>query len=204
MRLYDWNISIGAALFEDLSRLEVVMRNVLGKALQSLAATAGWPVPWYQHHSIYTAPARRALDDARGRASEGDRPVNHDRVISELSFGFWRFLCLRRYVSTLWVPALASAFVHHQHPRDPARVRREVAQRMEALHLLRNRIAHHQPIYRRDLRSDAEATRDLLGWVCPVTLRWHDRCSRALAVLDQRPEQDHRRSGPEAADEGDS
>ena len=87
VRLYDWNISIGAALFEDLSRLEVVIRNALSAALQALEEAAGWTVPWYEHNSTFTGPARRALSDARERASVGNRSATHDRIVSELNFG---------------------------------------------------------------------------------------------------------------------
>jgi hypothetical protein len=67
------------------------------------------------------------------------------KVISELNFGFWRFLTSDRYEQSLWGPALDHGFTA---PGATVRARRRaVEDRLAPLHLLRNRIAHCEPIF---------------------------------------------------------
>ncbi|WP_420612529.1 hypothetical protein [Candidatus Spongiisocius sp.] len=37
---------------------------------------------------------------------------------------------------------------------------------MQRLHFLRNRIAHHEPIYRRNLARDYRQLLEVVGWIC--------------------------------------
>jgi len=54
---------------------------------------------------------------------------------------------------------------------------------MRSLHLLRNRIAHHEPIYNRPLANLHEQALTVAGWVCPVTRQWMADRSRVPALL---------------------
>lgn len=55
------------------------------------------------------------------------------------------------------------------------------------LHVLRNRIAHHEPIHNRPLIELHELALTTAGWVCPVTRQWIADRSRVPALL-QGPE----------------
>ncbi len=46
--LYDWNTRAGAALHEDLGRLEVLFRNAMDDALVRYGSAQGWQNPWYR------------------------------------------------------------------------------------------------------------------------------------------------------------
>jgi hypothetical protein len=169
--LYDWNAHIAAAFLEDLGRLEVVLRNRFDEALTELTASAGRPPLWYDHKSLFPGKhARNALRDlrkAKQRATDhGKRAMIHNKVISELNFGFWRFLCSPRYHTTMWVPALAAQFPNHPSIENAAQIRTEVESRMRQLHFLRNRVAHHKPIHRRALTDDAALIFALAQWMC--------------------------------------
>jgi hypothetical protein len=43
---------------------------------------------------------------------------------------------------------------------------------VDGLHTLRNRIAHHEPIHRRNLDADAAAAFRLFGWLDAEVRRW--------------------------------
>ena len=88
----------------------------------------------------------------RRRATRrGKRSEVHGKVIAELGFGFWRYLYEPPYLTSLQVPA----FALHPSESNPPQVRSDVADRMQRLHFLPNRIAHHEPIHRRDLAGDS-------------------------------------------------
>lgn len=111
--LYDWNTEVGGAFHEDIGRFEVVFRNALDEALRQHGLDHGWRTVWYRRRQLFVGRhGQRAIEDiaaARRRASRGGPREIHGKVIAELSFGFWRFLCTRPYLTSLWVPALAAA-----------------------------------------------------------------------------------------------
>ena len=192
LRLYDWNSAVGGAMHADLGRLEVVFRNAVDMALKNLGASRAWAQPWYVQESLFRGrkgeAAREAITTAMHRASRRQRRAPaHGGVIAELGFGFWRFLCGPAYLTALWVPALASAFPHHPAQGDPRRIRAEVEHRMERLHLLRNRIAHHEPIFRRDLERDHNLLLELIGWMCVDSRTWVAAVSRTPETIAERP-----------------
>lgn len=192
IQLYDWNASAASALHGDLGRLEVIFRNTVDEALRRYGESQGWQGAWYRRTQLFPGRhARRAREDiavARQRATRGGRRAElHHRVIAELNFGFWRYLCEPPYLTSLWVPAVASVFRLHPSARYPEQVRADVADRMQRLHFLRNRIAHHEPIHRRDLSRDQEQLLELVGWICPDSRSWIAMTSRTPWVIAARP-----------------
>lgn len=125
---------------------------------------------------------------ARRRVYKTNRGERPSRVITELSFGFWTFLLSRKYEASLWTGALRHSFPNLQ-PQE-----RAVAySAMQNLHTVRNRIAHHEPIYQRDLRADAADIASVLRWVNPVAERWEARRNVVPRQLDLQPEHGLRR-----------
>lgn len=189
--LYDWNAQVGGALHEDIGRLEVVFRNAIDEALVAYGLAAGWPTVWYRRRQLF--PGRhgvRALDDikvARERATRRGAPEAHGKVVAELSFGFWRFLCTKPYLTSLWVPAVADAFRNHPGAGDPRAVREAVDDRIQRVHFLRNRIAHHEPVHHRNLTRDLDSIAELSGWISSDARDWIIGASRAAEVIRRRP-----------------
>ena len=190
LELYYGNQEVSGAVFGDLSRLEVMLRNVAHQTLSAHAAQIGASGPRYTNSAFFPGrPGRRSVQniaDARNRATSGRRTEKEGRVIAELTFGFWRFLCVRPYLTTLWVPTLSSAFPNH--PVGNAReVRSDVESRMDRLHFLRNRVAHHEPIHRRSIARDQAAIADLARWISADGHLWIHGRSSVTDVLSQRP-----------------
>lgn len=192
LALYVWNGQIASAFLEDIGRLEVVLRNRFDEALTDLVAPTNNNVFWFDVPSLF--PGRhggRTLEDiarAKSRARERGRDASDkNEIISELSFGFWRYLCAERCHTSLWVPALASLFPNHATPKTAALIRSDVEFRMAQLHFLRNRVAHHEPIHRRALTEDAASILELAGWMCGDTHNWMVGLSRIRSVLALKP-----------------
>lgn len=192
LQLYEWNSLMSGALHEDIGRVEVVLRNALDQALTVYGHQSQWPTPWYQHRSLFPGKhGQRALDDirtARDRATRrGSQPESPGKVVAELTFGFWRFLCTGPYLTSLWVPVLADAFPNHPAAGDPRQVRADVDDRVQRVHFLRNRVAHHEPIHHRDLNRDHASMLDIVRWICTDTSDWATSTSRSMSVLSSRP-----------------
>lgn len=189
--LYDWNSAISGAFYEDIGRLEVVLRNAIDEALVALGTDRGWATTWYDRRTLFPGNhGRRAMEDiakAQRRAAVGRGVPAHGKVIAELTFGFWRYLCSSAYLTSLWVPAVAAAFPNHPSPSDPRAVRHDVEDRVQRVHFLRNRIAHHEPVHRRSLQNDHDDLIEVVSWICSDTAEWVVEASRVAAVLAARP-----------------
>jgi hypothetical protein len=192
LALYDWNTQLSGALHEVLGMFEVVFRNALDRELRRLNRTKGRSSPWYQATDLFPGrQGQRAADEVRSARQRATRwwarPEEPGKVIAELNFGFWRFLCARHYLTSMWVPALAHAFPGHPAGERPDRVRSDVESRVQRLHFVRNRVAHHEPLHERDIGSDYADLLVVCGWICSESRRWIDATSRVRDVLAKRP-----------------
>jgi hypothetical protein len=186
--LYEKNSELSAAFWVVLSDLEVLVRNSMHENL------AAWSMDRYGHPGWYLDHGRvfnqQTIDDivaARRHLAANGRLETPGRVVAELPFGFWRFLLSGRYERSLWLPCLRGAF-----PAIEGRgMRRDVHEALRDLHLLRNRIAHHEPIHNRPLRVLHERALTVAGWVCPVTRQWMAQRSRVPALLSAPLEPGH-------------
>ena len=187
VQLYRWNGLVSGAFYEVLQYVEVLFRNALHHQLEGLHATiAGRPAgaawfdepSWVAHHWFHTQ-ALDARDKAIAAAGHSLARPRPGKVVAELPFGFWRFLVTARYEQSFWVPALDAAFPDLPAGRPDVR-RRQVEHHVAFLHLLRNRIAHHEPIHgtisyrqkggpreRYDLAALHRLTLELLAWISP-------------------------------------
>lgn len=180
--LYEWNTAISGALWETLGHVEVVLRNTLASRLSERHSRLNRPRTWLDD------PARELdrratgdIVDARARVQAKGKRASEGQVLSELSFGFWRFLIARRYQTTLW-PGLAGGFRH-----APNRTIQTVEDPVRRMHEFRNRIAHHQRIWNLDLPARYTDMLDVLGYIDPDVRAWAAQTSRVPAVLGGRP-----------------
>lgn len=185
LALYEWNSRISVETFLVIGMIEIFVRNAMDRVLTDwMNAQPGSP-DWL-HSLPFNRRARRDIKIAQKRASRTARPKNnHGKTIAELNFGFWRFLASKSNLTTLWTPALHGSFPHGN--SDIKTRREEVASRLQNLNLVRNRVAHLEPIHRRDLERDLNDAINLANWIDPVAGEWLSRQSRIHHVLAEMP-----------------
>jgi len=182
LALYAWNLSISGAFFESVHYFEVGLRNTMDEALTRWAtSTLGATDPWYRDPAVPLDPeTRKKIRMAIKHATDdGARPELPGGVIAELSFGFWWSLLAAHYNRSLWQPCLRHAF--------PNARRQRLHDALDHLRVLRNRIAHHEPIHGRDLTGDYTALLETAERISPRLSWWIDNTSRVPALLSQRP-----------------
>jgi hypothetical protein len=186
--LYLWNTSVSAACFEDLSLLEVALRNACHEQLRRWHAAQGHVTPWYfmtglePRHMADIAQARQRVQQGRNEETEG-------RVVSELTLGFWRLLHAKVYEHTLWKDVLRFAY-----PYQPASDRGQVYSHLDHVNTLRNRIAHHEPVHRStigrtalDLAAIHAELLDVVEWIDRDLHAWLLAESRVPGLLASKP-----------------
>lgn len=155
--------------------LEVCLRNKLDHRMG-----AQYGVDWFKTEAApLQQDGRQAIEDATYEAQKGRQDLNSDDVIAELPFNFWVGLLAPRYSGSLWRTTLYKAFRASPGGTD----RGVVHGRLNALRRFRNRIAHHEPIFHRDLAKTHAEIVEAIGWMCRDSCSWTEHQSRVLAVL---------------------
>ena len=175
IRLYAWNIEASAALWGGFSLLEVCLRNAMHRELTSLVSHEDWWIdPTIRLQREQADAVAKAVAFVRSTKGPG---YSADDAVAELTFGFWTALLANRYHQQLWVPALAHSF-----PQWTGR-RGVLQRRLERLRRLRNRVAHHEPIFARNLVLDHDDILSVLVAIDPAARDWVAAESRLPAVI---------------------
>lgn len=181
---YQWNLALAGALYPLLQHLEVALRNALHDAFSH-----SYGPRWYEGELVLRTSAQHdQLADAKAELLTSNKTDQPNHVVAALQFGFWTSLMndihgRRNDPNALWPRHLDRVFPHLNRPHEKfPRGRDVVSSRLNRLRDLRNRIFHHEPIWRGRtvdaaggrmlLRVDDEHREllEALGWISP-TLR---------------------------------
>jgi hypothetical protein len=184
LALYAWNAQVAAAMLAPLHLCEVVIRNAVSDAISSVYGN-NWPwSPGFEQSLPNPKNGYKARQDLV-TARSGKKTVG--QVIPELKFMFWQTLFTSRFDSRLWNPHLAAVMPHLDPNKNVAQSRLLIYQELEQLRKLRNRIAHHEPIFQRNLADDLQKAHDLIAFRCPVTAQWMDHHQQAAQLIAKKP-----------------
>jgi hypothetical protein len=180
MDMYLWNLDLSAAFYGVLQGVEVFLRNALSEQMENMHRSRGYDGIWFNDPFALLDDRRLAdIEIARFRLRRDGHSETQDRLITEVTFGFWRYLLSTRHEHSLWIPALRNAFPHLPNGER----RRYIADRVARLHYLRNRIAHHEPVYRRQLLRDMDDALAVVAAICPTSANWLEVNSWANGLL---------------------
>lgn len=168
--LYQWNTALSEALYTPIQGLEILCRNYFH---ESIAKQYG--ESWFDNDQITFALAQRnCIIKAKENLKKENKTTSPDNLISLLSFGFWTGLLGPYYETKLWRPCFHKIFVANQRPF----LRKQAYYEINLIRLLRNRIAHHEPILRIDLPKHYQRIIKVITWFCPATAAWVQQQSR--------------------------
>lgn len=181
--LYVWNAEMASAFGLVLGQFEVVLRNALDEQMVDRQTASGRPGQWYDDR-VTLQDGYRHDDVAKARAQirTTGKTETHGLIVAELMFGFWRLLLGPRHQTTLWAQSLRHAFPH----LSPQR-RSDVYDPVDRLNRLRNRIAHHEPIYTQPLAENHTALLAVTGYIDPEAAAWLQDLSHFPQLLTTRP-----------------
>ncbi|PTN55209.1 Abi family protein [Stenotrophomonas panacihumi] len=169
--LYALNTRVSESLYTPLQTLEVVLRNRIHSVLVEhcgpdwFEPAAGIVIGSYQAEQV-----QGAIDALRKQGKE----VTAGGVVSGLTFSFWTTMFHKDY-EALWQQAL-HRIAHSDAPRGLKR--KSFSGPLTQVRLLRNRIAHHEPVLGWDLRKHHARMFEMLVWLSPAAADWcgqHDR-----------------------------
>jgi hypothetical protein len=173
LALYTLNTQVSEALYIALQTLEVSLRNRIHTVM---AAAHG--ERWFEDIAVIKVEHQTAqVADAVAELEANGKVATAGRVIAALSFSFWTAMFSPIY-EDLWRSTLKDIA-----RRDgKALLRKDFSRPLTQIRLLRNRIAHHEPILHWDLRKHHQALRDLTAWLSPPAFDWSQHLDRFEAV----------------------
>ena len=105
------------------------------------------------------------------------------KVVPELKFVFWQKMFTSRYDVRVQDVHLQAVLPNLDPAKTVAQLRQQIYLELDHVRILRNRIAHHEPIFRRNLTDDLDKIAALVGFRCKVTADWMMQCQRVGELL---------------------
>jgi hypothetical protein len=186
LSLYEWNLTLSAAFIVPLQVCEVAVRNGVAEAIEKVHG-ATWP---WSNGFLRSLPRPKRLTDYNPEIdlrSVAARQPTTGKVIAELKFAFWEQIFTAGQDSRLWLAHFRASF-----PGTPATLsiptaRATARDDLRSIRHLRNRIAHHEPIFNRNLVDDYRRIHELTGWRSQTAAAWMNRKQGVTSLIPLKP-----------------
>lgn len=176
---YLWNQMLTESLSTGLGSVEVALRNRIHLAACEATGREDWydaNLPDDPSRPLLCPEERKSVEKAKKALHSARHPLTPSGIVATLTFGFWTNMLHRPYEATLWPKGVAAIV-----PHAPRRLqgRSNFSKRINPLRGLRNRMAHHEPIW--NLATLDKHHRDIyevMSWLSrPLTalMEAHDR-----------------------------
>jgi len=182
---YHLNIELSESFYSVLSMFEVALRNSLNRELTNYFGTADW------YLKLESIPGLKSLkgniSTAKKHIINRNESITADKVVAELTLGFWVRLLNAEYELILWKP-LRKAFPNLEKTQ---RQRNKVSAPINKIRDFRNRVFHHEPIAWRLERLEDTHGRIILvmGWLnkeLPSIANQFDRVPQVIRAAKLR------------------
>lgn len=175
---YYWNIDLCKALYPSIHALEISLRNGI-----HAAATAHYGAPfWFDQPGVLLERQLEMIQKARDDLVERRKQQTPDDIVAALMLGFWVSLFNKPFEFPV-PPAPANQLAWHDahgaptpmlkatfpHAPNAMQSRKKLFKRCHEVLRLRNRIMHHETIWKNsDLDKRHAAILEMIGWLNPV------------------------------------
>ncbi len=176
---YHSNIELSESFYSVLSIFEVALRNRLNRELTEYFGTEDW------YLRVESVPGLRnlknSINTAKKHIANRNENISANKVVAELTLGFWVRLLNAEYERILWKP-LRKAFPYVDKNK---RQRNKVSAPINKIRDFRNRIFHHEPVSW-DLDKLEETHNTIImvmGWLnkdLPKIAKRHDRAIKTI------------------------
>lgn len=184
LALYAWNAQVSASMLAPLHFCEVTIRNAVADAI---AAEHGVRWPWDADFLRSLPNPTSGYNPRTDLKSARNGKLTPGKVIPELKFVFWQTMFTARFDGRLWTKHFRTVLPHVVSSMSVAQARGLIYKELEQLRKLRNRIAHHEPIFKRNLADDFQKVHDLIAFRCPFTAAWMQQNQQAQALIATKP-----------------
>lgn len=178
---YRHNVLVSEALTPFFCTVEVALRNAVHRQLARHYARHDWWEAW-SGNTRFRAQLRD-VEKAHRKLEYREEQRTPDKVVAELTFGFWVTLFNAEFQTELW-GALRRAFPHCPKPR---RQRSTISSVVNKVRTLRNRAFHHEPVLwlPEDTGETHKEGLELLSWMHGSLQPWLSSIDRVPVVWEE-------------------
>ena len=123
-----------------LAVLEVSLRNSISCHFEKNIAQE------WMNNKFLNISSKRKIQEVKIRLSPIEKNISNDKIISELSFGFWTSLFKKNYETTMRIKAIKSIFPNLPNQNDKFIDRNYINKKLNHIRIFRNRIFHYEKI----------------------------------------------------------
>ncbi|MBX9771189.1 MAG: hypothetical protein K2X29_07445 [Candidatus Obscuribacterales bacterium] len=205
IELYKWNFNMSAALYDPLHIFEVTLRNRIDSALTSSKFGKEWYQPFHwatrgnkrEHDAILKVTDRLVGESQKRRLTDRVKysilqilPVglNKNNVIAELPLSFWCNIIDPYYSDLLWDAHFSTVFPNANGGMSLKEVHEECCK----LLVLRNLVAHYEPIFYLPLLRLYTLLKEVTGWSSSEMSHWVTVHSdqKVVGLINNKPPTD--------------
>ncbi|WP_345830880.1 hypothetical protein AAGR08_23385 (plasmid) [Pantoea sp. BRR-3P] len=171
---YAFNLRLAEAMMPLLNTLEIALRNGVHSRLTARYKRTDWWAEWKEDPLFRWQ--NKEIANAINKLDRRHEAPTADKVIAELTFGFWSSLFNTQFQDVLWKDL---RLVFTRCPKA-LRQRHNISAALNQIRDLRNRIFHHEPLLwlRPPLPEHHAAGVKVISWIAPELAQW-------LAGLDR-------------------
>jgi hypothetical protein len=142
---YNSNIMLSEAMIPTLHYLEICLRNRINQVLRRHYSSSWLMAP--SNPQLISEKDVKKINEIISKIERGNKiEVAHDDVVAQMTFGFWSSFFHRKYDPLIWHRKDTFKIVFPNLSRIH-RKRSYVEDRIIKIKMLRNRIAHHEPVW---------------------------------------------------------
>lgn len=165
LKEYRRNIKLCRNFYPELDFFEVTLRNAIDSALKSFVNGADWmtTLPLDQQ-TLYK------ITEVKNRLQKQNKQITHDRIISELTLGFWTTLFSKKYNQCKFQSYLVKkVFVNC--PKSQKSIQ-NIQVYVNEIRELRNRVCHYERIcHYPDIKERHERLLECTEWISPAVAK---------------------------------
>jgi len=143
---YIYNLKLSESFYPAISVLEITLRNEISNAIEKMICK-NWLINELNKQNILTDKEYQKLLESANKIKKSGKKITNDRLISELTLGFWVHLCTKSYKPKLWDKKgfFESVFPNYDNNGELRKIA-PIQNDLLAILRLRNRIFHHEII----------------------------------------------------------
>ncbi len=165
---YQCNLELSASMYICISVLEVSLRNALSRELRKMTGREDWYVVFPKTSGLKSL--NKYITQAIHHITGRHESITPDKIIAELTLGFWVSLLNNEYERVLW------KHLRRSFPYMPKslRQRKNISAPLNRFRNFRNRVFHNEAICWNI--SNVQRTHDemieVLGWINKDIPKW--------------------------------
>lgn len=175
---YSSNVLLSEAMVPMLNVLEVALRNGIHARLSTLYQRVDWWESWLGDPAF--SWQNKEVARAKANLNRRREAQSADKILAELTFGFWSSLFNSQFQAVLWKDLRLVFARCPKHQRQ----RHKISSALNQVRDLRNRVFHHEPLLwlAPSLLDQHALGVTVINWLDPQLGKWLGNYDRLPAI----------------------